>query len=134
MELGKLSNGGQAAPISVANAAPRCGARTKSTGLPCKRPALRGRSRCKLHGGLSTGAKTPEGKARQRIAATKQGLYAGPGHPLYGPEPGPRWRGHGKLRKELGIKLKRKSGRKQLRDRKTGRFLPKDTPIAFSRD
>jgi hypothetical protein len=35
--------------------APRCGARTRS-GTPCQRPALRGRKRCRLHGGLSPGA------------------------------------------------------------------------------
>jgi hypothetical protein len=35
--------------------APRCGARTRS-GTPCQRPALRGRRRCRLHGGLSPGA------------------------------------------------------------------------------
>jgi glucans biosynthesis protein len=35
--------------------APRCGARTRA-GTPCQRPALRGRKRCRLHGGLSSGA------------------------------------------------------------------------------
>jgi hypothetical protein len=35
--------------------APRCGARTPS-GIPCQRPAVRGRKRCRLHGGLSPGA------------------------------------------------------------------------------
>ena len=35
--------------------APRCGARTR-TGTACQRPALRGRKRCRLHGGLSPGA------------------------------------------------------------------------------
>ena len=35
--------------------APRCGARTRG-GTPCQRPALRGRKRCRLHGGLSPGA------------------------------------------------------------------------------
>ena len=50
----------------------KCGARTRA-GAPCKAPAvwdpvaLRPRNgRCRMHGGLSTGAKTPEGKARQR--------------------------------------------------------------------
>jgi hypothetical protein len=33
----------------------RCGAKTRA-GLPCQRPALRGRKRCRLHGGLSPGA------------------------------------------------------------------------------
>jgi hypothetical protein len=35
--------------------APRCGARTRS-GAACQRPAVRGRKRCRLHGGLSSGA------------------------------------------------------------------------------
>ena len=35
--------------------APRCGARTP-TGTPCQRRAIRGRKRCRLHGGLSPGA------------------------------------------------------------------------------
>ena len=35
--------------------APRCGARTRA-GTPCERPALHGRTRCRLHGGLSPGA------------------------------------------------------------------------------
>ena len=34
---------------------PRCGARTP-TGTPCQRRAIRGRKRCRLHGGLSPGA------------------------------------------------------------------------------
>jgi hypothetical protein len=34
---------------------PKCGARTRA-GTPCQRPALRGRTRCRLHGGLSPGA------------------------------------------------------------------------------
>ncbi len=32
-----------------------CGARTRA-GTPCRRPAVRGRKRCRLHGGLSPGA------------------------------------------------------------------------------
>lgn len=35
--------------------APRCGAKTRA-GPPCECPALRGRTRCRLHGGLSLGA------------------------------------------------------------------------------
>jgi hypothetical protein len=33
----------------------RCGARTRA-GAPCQRPPIRGRKRCRLHGGLSPGA------------------------------------------------------------------------------
>jgi len=35
--------------------APRCGAKTRA-GKPCQCPAMRSRSRCRLHGGLSPGA------------------------------------------------------------------------------
>jgi hypothetical protein len=35
--------------------APRCGARTR-TGGPCQCPSIRGRRRCRLHGGKSPGA------------------------------------------------------------------------------
>lgn len=41
----------------------RCGARTRA-GTPCKMKGIYSNTRCKLHGGLSTGAKTKEGKAK----------------------------------------------------------------------
>lgn len=47
----------------------KCGAKTRK-GTPCQAPAMTN-GRCKLHGGLSTGAKTPEGKARA-LANLKQ--------------------------------------------------------------
>lgn len=34
------------------NRAPRCGARTRS-GTPCQSPAVRGKRRCRMHGGAS---------------------------------------------------------------------------------
>jgi hypothetical protein len=40
--------------------APRCGAKTRAGGT-CQCPAIRGRQRCRLHGGRSTGA--PKGRA-----------------------------------------------------------------------
>lgn len=43
-----------------------CGARTRA-GTPCKLKGLYTSGRCKLHGGLSTGPKTPEGKARASL-------------------------------------------------------------------
>jgi hypothetical protein len=42
---------------------PRCGAYARSTGLPCQAQAL-ANGRCRNHGGLSTGPRTPEGRAR----------------------------------------------------------------------
>ncbi len=55
---------------------PLCEARTRS-GTPCRAKAVEGRERCRLHGGLSTGAKTAEGRARicesnRRRAALKR--------------------------------------------------------------
>src|SRR3954469_23896371 len=58
--------------LSVANACPRCGARTRS-GAPCKGPAVRNRRRCRMHGGLSTGPRTAEGFERMRAAKTTHG-------------------------------------------------------------
>jgi hypothetical protein len=50
----------------------RCWAKTRSGGA-CQNPAIRNRDRCKLHGGLSTGPRTPEGKARAAAAHWKHG-------------------------------------------------------------
>lgn len=51
-----------------------CGARTRA-GTPCQCPAMRGRRRCALHGGKSTGARTPEGRERARMANYRHGEY-----------------------------------------------------------
>ena len=53
----------------------RCTATSKRSGEQCKKPALRGKAVCEFHGGRSTGAKTREGKARQRAAVLKTGDY-----------------------------------------------------------
>lgn len=45
-----------------------CGAKTRA-GTPCKRLDIYLSGRCKLHGGLSTGPKTPEGKAKVALNA-----------------------------------------------------------------
>ena len=58
-----------------ANAAPRCGARSKRTGKPCQGAAMPN-GRCKLHGGKSTGPRTPEGLERSRRANWKHGAKA----------------------------------------------------------
>jgi len=41
----------------------RCGAKTRA-GTPCKMKSIYANSRCKLHGGLSTGPKSIKGKAK----------------------------------------------------------------------
>ena len=49
--------------------APRCLARTRS-GKACQSPAIKGKRRCRLHGGLSPGA--PKGNRNAR----KHGSYS----------------------------------------------------------
>ena len=58
-----------------ANAAPQCGARSKRTGKPCQGAAMPN-GRCKLHGGKSTGPRTPEGLERSRRANWKHGHFS----------------------------------------------------------
>lgn len=50
-------------------ASQRCGARTRS-GRPCKSPSVRGKRRCRMHGGAS-GSGAPRGNKN----ALKSGLY-----------------------------------------------------------
>jgi hypothetical protein len=50
----------------------RCGAKTRA-GHPCKKAAMKGRERCRNHGGASTGPRTTEGRARIAAAQTKHG-------------------------------------------------------------
>jgi hypothetical protein len=54
--------------------AARCGAKNRC-GMPCRCPAMPN-GRCRLHGGLSTGAKTPAGIERIRQSVTKHGRYS----------------------------------------------------------
>lgn len=57
-----------------AHASKKCGAKTRD-GDPCKNWAM-SNGRCKMHGGKSTGARTPEGLERIRKAHTKHGRYS----------------------------------------------------------
>ena len=50
-----------------------CGARARA-GHPCRGPAM-ANGRCRMHGGPSTGPRTPEGLARLRAARTRTGLH-----------------------------------------------------------
>ena len=52
----------------------RCGAKTRSAAL-CSKFPIKGKRRCRLHGGLSTGPKTPAGRAAISVANTKNGRY-----------------------------------------------------------
>ena len=50
----------------------RCGAKTRA-GTPCKKAAIKGRVRCRNHGGASTGPRTEAGRARIATAQLKHG-------------------------------------------------------------
>jgi hypothetical protein len=65
---GRLNNGNPAGDFL---AAPRCGAKTRAD-CACRQPAMRN-GRCRLHGGLSTGARTASGRERCRRAPWKHG-------------------------------------------------------------
>ena len=49
----------------------RCGAHTRAKG-ECRNPAMKN-GRCRMHGGASTGPRTPEGKNRAAMARLKHG-------------------------------------------------------------
>ena len=50
----------------------QCGAKTARDGHGCRRKGRGAGGRCELHGGLSTGARTPEGRARLSQKAQSQ--------------------------------------------------------------
>jgi hypothetical protein len=52
---------------------PQCNALSKRTWLRCRSPAIKGKTKCRFHGGRSTGSRTPEGKTRQIEANTIHG-------------------------------------------------------------
>lgn len=51
----------------------RCNAMSKRTKQQCMAPAIKGKTKCRTHGGKSTGPKTAEGKARCSEAKTVHG-------------------------------------------------------------
>src|SRR3954447_14787146 len=57
--------------LALANAAPRCGARRRDGGS-CRQPGMTN-GRCRMHGGKSTGPRTPEGLERSRRSNWKHG-------------------------------------------------------------
>lgn len=69
---GWLRNGNRPGDV---RSAPRCGARTRR-GTACECPAIRGKARCRLHGGLSTGPRTAEGYRRLVASRLKHGRYS----------------------------------------------------------
>lgn len=61
-------------PTGNPAASPRCGAKTRR-GTPCIAPGMPN-GRCRLHGGASTGPRTPTGLERSRRARWKHGRYS----------------------------------------------------------
>jgi hypothetical protein len=49
-----------------------CGAFARSTGKPCQAPGNGRGGRCKLHGGMSTGPRTEQGRQRLREAMRRR--------------------------------------------------------------
>ena len=72
MSKGPDQPGGWRRALLAANAAPRCGAKRKANGQPCRAPAMKN-GRCHKHGGASTGPRTAEGMQRCRQASWKHG-------------------------------------------------------------
>jgi hypothetical protein len=60
--------------LALANQTPRCGAKRRDGGS-CLGAAMRN-GRCRMHGGASTGPRTPEGRAKARQAVLKHGYYS----------------------------------------------------------
>lgn len=55
--------------IFGSSSAPRCQAKSKRSGVQCRKPAIKGKQVCRTHGGLSSGPKTSVG--RQKCAKVK---------------------------------------------------------------
>ena len=53
----------------------QCNALSKRSRQRCQAPAIKGKTKCRFHGGRSTGAKTAEGRARIAKANTTSGKY-----------------------------------------------------------
>jgi len=51
----------------------QCQAKSKRSGVQCLGPAIKGKTVCRMHGGRSSGAKTPEGRLRCAQAKTIHG-------------------------------------------------------------
>jgi len=62
--------------LAKANGAPRCGAKTRTTGQPRKHLARKGSGRCRLHGGRSTGPKSAAALDAVKAKMTKHGWFS----------------------------------------------------------
>jgi hypothetical protein len=71
LQFGPLKNGNRRGDLRQVR---QCGAKTRQ-GTSCRSPAMPN-GRCRLHGGKSTGPRTPEGLEAMRRAKLKHGLYS----------------------------------------------------------
>lgn len=55
----------------------QCNAKSKRTQRQCRAPAAKGKTKCRFHGGKSTGPKTKEGRQRCAQARTIHGQETG---------------------------------------------------------
>ncbi|WP_100640734.1 HGGxSTG domain-containing protein [Alteromonas facilis] len=72
----KMNNRNKSAYIETAGGkikCRQCQAMSKRTEKQCRSPAMRNKTVCRIHGGMSTGPKTPEGKARCSAPHTTYG-------------------------------------------------------------
>jgi hypothetical protein len=61
----------------VGQSAPRCGARARTRDRqPCQAHPVKGKRRCRMYGGMSTGPRTHEGLERSKRANWKHGRYS----------------------------------------------------------
>jgi len=51
--------------------APRCGAHARTTGQPCQAPAIKGKARCRMHGGKSPGRPMIHGRFSKAYKAER---------------------------------------------------------------
>ncbi len=72
---GPLRNGN---PRGNPNLAPRCGAKARRTGCPCRASAMPN-GRCRMHGGNCRGPSTPEGRSSMTAANTRHGRFSAHG-------------------------------------------------------
>uniref|UniRef100_UPI00404897FE HGGxSTG domain-containing protein n=1 Tax=Limnohabitans sp. TaxID=1907725 RepID=UPI00404897FE len=52
----------------------QCNAKSKRTSIQCRAPAAKGKTKCRFHGGASTGPKTEFGRQRCAAARTIHGF------------------------------------------------------------
>ena len=72
-----MTGNGEADPMASVRSSSCCGARTRQAGRGGQVAMANGR--CRFHGGLSTGPRTPEGQERSRLAGLRHGNHTADG-------------------------------------------------------